>query len=159
LRLRRSRRRAADRQVARRKAASRARAARARRAAAQRELPGAVELRVRGTLRHLRFPPRLSPRARSDARAARRRSAPRGLLRAALDVGSGGRLVSPSAREPDDAARRREAVENATHNLSVVAGAGSGKTTLLVQRLVHAVAVRRIPLPRIVAITFTEKAA
>ncbi|MBL8843876.1 MAG: UvrD-helicase domain-containing protein [Planctomycetes bacterium] len=59
---------------------------------------------------------------------------------------------------PDAEARRRAATDFAV-NLSVTAGAGSGKTSLLIERLLEALLVRGIPLERIAAITFTDKAA
>ncbi len=43
--------------------------------------------------------------------------------------------------------------------LFVEAGAGSGKTSALVGRLVNLVVVGEVPLRRIAAVTFTEKAA
>jgi ATP-dependent exoDNAse (exonuclease V) beta subunit len=44
-------------------------------------------------------------------------------------------------------------------NLVVEAGAGTGKTTLLVERTLHAVLERRVPVTEIALITFMEKAA
>ncbi len=44
-------------------------------------------------------------------------------------------------------------------NLVVEAGAGTGKTTLLIDRLCLAVLVQEIPVEKLVALTFTEKAA
>ncbi len=44
-------------------------------------------------------------------------------------------------------------------NLVVEAGAGTGKTTLLIDRLCLCVLVQQIPVEKIVALTFTEKAA
>ena len=41
----------------------------------------------------------------------------------------------------------------------VLAGAGSGKTTVLTARFVHLVQAHGIPVRRIAALTFTEKAA
>jgi len=43
--------------------------------------------------------------------------------------------------------------------LSVSAGAGSGKTSVLVERFLYAVTEKKIPPDRILAITFTDKAA
>ena len=44
-------------------------------------------------------------------------------------------------------------------NLVVEAGAGTGKTTLLIERLCFALLAQGILAPRLVALTFTEKAA
>lgn len=44
-------------------------------------------------------------------------------------------------------------------NMVVEAGAGTGKTTLLIDRLCLALVAQNIPAPRLVALTFTEKAA
>ena len=44
-------------------------------------------------------------------------------------------------------------------NMVVEAGAGTGKTTLLIDRLCLAVLVRGIAVEKLVALTFTEKAA
>ena len=43
-------------------------------------------------------------------------------------------------------------------NMVVEAGAGTGKTTLLIDRLCFALLAQGIPAPRMVALTFTEKA-
>ncbi|MCL0245242.1 UvrD-helicase domain-containing protein [Corynebacterium sp. CCM 8835] len=65
-------------------------------------------------------------------------------------------MTTPTLR--DDAARRT--ITTATDiNLFVEAGAGSGKTHLLVQRLITLIAEEGVPVDRIAAITFTEKAA
>jgi ATP-dependent helicase/nuclease subunit A len=53
----------------------------------------------------------------------------------------------------------REAVEFFDQNIAVSAGAGSGKTTLLVERFLFAVTEKKFEPERILAITFTEKAA
>jgi ATP-dependent helicase/nuclease subunit A len=58
---------------------------------------------------------------------------------------------------PDHAARERAATD-LDHNLVVTAGAGTGKTTLLVRRALAAIKAGTA-VDRIVAITFTEKAA
>ena len=58
----------------------------------------------------------------------------------------------------DEAARKR-AVSDLDTSLCVEAGAGTGKTSLLVDRFISIVASGRAPCSRIVAITFTEKAA
>ncbi|HUI27514.1 MAG TPA: UvrD-helicase domain-containing protein, partial [Candidatus Kryptonia bacterium] len=59
---------------------------------------------------------------------------------------------------PDHAARTR-AITDLDHNLVVDAGAGTGKTTVLIDRIVQLIATGRAELRRVVAITFTEKAA
>ncbi len=51
------------------------------------------------------------------------------------------------------------AVENHTQNIIVEAGAGTGKTTLLVKRMLFTVLVRKVKISRLVALTFTKKAA
>ena len=51
------------------------------------------------------------------------------------------------------------AVDRREHSLMVRAGAGTGKTTVLVERFVRAVVEDEVELDRILAITFTEKAA
>ena len=54
---------------------------------------------------------------------------------------------------------QREAVERRDGPLFLSAGAGSGKTRVLVERFVRAVCDDGVPVERILAITFTEKAA
>ena len=44
-------------------------------------------------------------------------------------------------------------------NIVVEAGAGTGKTTLLIDRLCLAVLAQNTPVEKLVALTFTEKAA
>src|ERR1700742_4246841 len=51
------------------------------------------------------------------------------------------------------------AVERRDGPLFLSAGAGSGKTRVLVERFVRAVCDDEVPVERILAITFTEKAA
>ncbi|HQR45663.1 MAG TPA: UvrD-helicase domain-containing protein, partial [Thermoanaerobaculia bacterium] len=58
----------------------------------------------------------------------------------------------------DDAARTRARTETGTSFL-VEAAAGTGKTTTLISRILTLVLEREIPLGRIAAMTFTEKAA
>ena len=60
-----------------------------------------------------------------------------------------------------DQAARIAAATTLDRNVVVIAGAGTGKTTLLVNRLMHLIMRRADPLDlsRIVALTFTNKAA
>ncbi len=63
-----------------------------------------------------------------------------------------------------DSGQRRRAIEETDRSFVVEASAGTGKTTLLIRRILHCVlehGPERAPLPlaRICAITFTEKAA
>lgn len=60
---------------------------------------------------------------------------------------------------PPDHEHRRKAIEDRDHNLLLQAGAGSGKTSTLIGRLASLLSEARADLNRIVAITFTEKAA
>ena len=59
---------------------------------------------------------------------------------------------------PGDEAEWRKALES-PRNLAVAAGAGTGKTTLLVEKILRKVLVEKVPVERILALTFTEKAA
>ncbi|MEA2388520.1 MAG: ATP-dependent helicase UvrD/PcrA, partial [Thermoleophilaceae bacterium] len=54
---------------------------------------------------------------------------------------------------------QREAVDRRDGPLFVSAGAGSGKTRVLVERFVAAVVEDGVAVDRLLAITFTEKAA
>ena len=54
---------------------------------------------------------------------------------------------------------REKVLTTLTKNLVVEAGAGTGKTTLLITRLCEAVLVQQVPVEKLVALTFTEKAA
>ena len=54
---------------------------------------------------------------------------------------------------------QRRAIERRDGSLLVRAGAGTGKTTVLVERFVQAVAEDGVEVDRVLAITFTEKAA
>jgi ATP-dependent helicase/nuclease subunit A len=67
------------------------------------------------------------------------------------------RLGGEARLDLTDAQRR--AIERRDGSLFVSAGAGSGKTRVLVERFVRAVVDDGTPVERILAITFTEKAA
>ena len=58
-----------------------------------------------------------------------------------------------------DQAERKRICTDFDHNLVVEAAAGTGKTTALTSRLVALLECGRTQLPRLVALTFTEKAA
>jgi ATP-dependent helicase/nuclease subunit A len=59
---------------------------------------------------------------------------------------------------PSDQPARDRAVA-AKRNVAVTAGAGTGKTYLLVEKILHKIRVEKVPVERILALTFTEKAA
>jgi ATP-dependent helicase/nuclease subunit A len=59
---------------------------------------------------------------------------------------------------PPDKAERDRALDSAA-SLAVTAGAGTGKTTLLVEKVLRKVLVEKVKIERILALTFTEKAA
>jgi len=60
---------------------------------------------------------------------------------------------------PERTAAQERAVLSDQQEICVTAGAGSGKTRVLVERFVHLVLDRQVPVDAILAITFTEKAA
>lgn len=55
--------------------------------------------------------------------------------------------------------RQREAVLTDAQHLRVIAGAGSGKTRVLVERVIYLVKEKNISPAKIMALTFTNKAA
>src|ERR1700741_1352457 len=65
-------------------------------------------------------------------------------------------ITQPS---PADAAARRIIRESLAESLIVEASAGTGKTTELVARIVSVLASGRTTVDKIVAVTFTHKAA
>lgn len=67
-------------------------------------------------------------------------------------------MNDPAVASPDEDARRRIA-DDLHDNLIVEAAAGTGKTTMLVARIIAVLRAGLADLDRIVAVTFTEKAA
>lgn len=54
---------------------------------------------------------------------------------------------------------RQNAVKVCDKNIIVEAGAGTGKTTLLVKKILYLIFVEKVKLARLIALTFTKKAA
>jgi DNA helicase-2/ATP-dependent DNA helicase PcrA len=54
---------------------------------------------------------------------------------------------------------QQRAVEHGEGPLLILAGAGTGKTRVLIDRVAHLVRVRQVPPGRVMAVTFTRKAA
>jgi len=61
--------------------------------------------------------------------------------------------------QPKDQQDRLTAALPSASNIIVEAGAGTGKTTLLTDRLCYLILGKDIPIDKIIALTFTEKAA
>ncbi|MDR1684448.1 MAG: UvrD-helicase domain-containing protein [Elusimicrobiota bacterium] len=61
--------------------------------------------------------------------------------------------------KPKDQAQRDKAAIPGGYNVIVEAGAGTGKTTLLTDRLCYLILGQNTPIDKIIALTFTEKAA
>ena len=55
--------------------------------------------------------------------------------------------------------RQEEAIRSHDQSTVVTAGAGTGKTFVLVQKYIDLIESKKIPVPQILALTFTEKAA
>ena len=55
--------------------------------------------------------------------------------------------------------RQNDAITSHDKSTVVTAGAGTGKTFVLVQKYIDLIATRGVPVPSILALTFTDKAA
>src|SRR5689334_13755504 len=95
---------------------------------------------------------------RRDARRDEAAAAP-GRARAVAGVAMSSAVHAPAERELADRRTRDRIRDDLDTTLIVEAAAGTGKTTALVRRIVAALAGGRAELGRIVAVTFTEKAA
>jgi ATP-dependent helicase/nuclease subunit A len=67
--------------------------------------------------------------------------------------------IVPIRPEIDDAAARQRILESLDESLMVEAAAGTGKTTVMVKRIANVIESGRATIDRIVAVTFTHKAA
>lgn len=66
---------------------------------------------------------------------------------------------TPQKNSPRQLTPQQQLALATDKNVSVTAGAGSGKTTILVERYLKIILEQRIDVRRVLAITFTEKAA
>ena len=67
--------------------------------------------------------------------------------------------TKPAPLPPSDQNQRKIAASEIDENIIVLAGAGTGKTTILIDRLSFLILGKETPIERIVALTFTKKAA
>src|SRR5262249_25308782 len=118
---------------------------------------------LEGAVQDVRRRRRVRPGARDPLReeVASRGGAKAGRARPPRDAGDSvsEREHSPLGRPVSDEAARRHAVEATTRSLLVEASAGTGKTHTLVSRILRLVIEGGVPLSRLAAVTFTEKAA
>src|SRR5207248_8164078 len=106
-------------------------------------------------VRHVRLPHRVRPirgAAPEQERSPRRETG-------TTHGNPGNGMSTSSARAVSDAEARRRIRESLDESLIVEASAGTGKTTELIQRIVAILRSGRTTVDRIVAVTFTRKAA
>lgn len=84
--------------------------------------------------------------------------APAGLVRSPAVEGTGDG-ETPAALLAGLDASQRDAVVHTARPLAILAGAGSGKTRVLTRRIAWHAATRQLDLDRVLAVTFTRKAA